>query len=143
MVKCLGKTPQTLPTINYKDSVQFASIRPVRIPEQPKRELAGVDVFIYSKETAESLIHSLTKREWKPLPLEMISNRGVRVWPGGHPETFCIDQWRLRFARKERHATNEEVIKVMQQVSEHGYDITGTENLYLFDGAPAYSSAEG
>ena len=28
---------------------------------------------------------------------EMMSNRGVKVWPGGHAETFCSDHWRCRF----------------------------------------------
>ena len=26
--------------------------------------------------------------------LDMISNRGVKVWPEGHAETSCTDHWR-------------------------------------------------
>ena len=31
------------------------------------------------------------------LSLEMIANRGVKVWPDGSPETFCTDDFRCRF----------------------------------------------
>ena len=29
--------------------------------------------------------------------LTMMSNRGMKVWPGGAPETFCTNQYRCRF----------------------------------------------
>ena len=31
------------------------------------------------------------------LELTMMSNRGVKVWPDGMPETFCTDSYRCRF----------------------------------------------
>jgi isocitrate dehydrogenase len=30
----------------------------------------------------------------------MITNRGVKVWPNGVPETFCTDRWPCRFHAK-------------------------------------------
>jgi len=77
--------------------------------------------------------------------LNMISNRGARVWPQGIPETFCIEQWRCRFTHKEkgRAATPEEIITLLQDLHQAGHDIIKTENLYLLDGVPGYSSAEG
>ncbi|MBL4544633.1 MAG: hypothetical protein JKP95_01840 [Oceanicaulis sp.] len=31
------------------------------------------------------------------MSLKMITNRGVKVWPQGLPETFKTDHWRCRF----------------------------------------------
>jgi hypothetical protein len=31
------------------------------------------------------------------LRLKLVTNRGVKVWPEGFPETFCTDHWRSRF----------------------------------------------
>ena len=31
------------------------------------------------------------------LKLQMITNRGVKVYPNGNPHTFCTDHWRCRF----------------------------------------------
>lgn len=67
----------------------------------------------------------------------MIANRGTKVWPGGHPETFCVDQWRCRFETKE--TTTHAIIQLLQEVADTGLDIIKTENLYLFDGKKGYS----
>ncbi len=145
VVKCLGKKPEHLPVVSYQGAKKFASLHAQTQPAAVKRELVGVDVFIYSKESADSFIKHAAGKQWSPLSLQMISNRGVRIWPGGHPETFCVDQWRLRFMHKDKdlHATAGDIHKILQEVQNTGYDVTGTENLYNFDGAPAYSSAQG
>ena len=145
VVRHLGSKPQHLPAVSYKGSKKFTALVQQHYPSAIKRDLVGVDVFVYSIDSAESLIKHATAQPWSPLSLQMISNRGVRVWPGGHPETFCVDQWRLRFTHKDKatHATQEDIFKTLQEVQRIGYDITGTENLYAFDGAPAFSSAQG
>jgi isocitrate dehydrogenase len=145
VVKYLGQKPQHLPTVSYQNAKKFASLPPHSEPSTAKRELMGVDVFVYSRDTAESMIKQSTAKQWVPLALQMISNRGVRIWPGGHPETFCVDQYRLRFMHKDKemHANSNDIIKTIQEVQNNGYDVTGTENLYNFDGAPGYSSAHG
>ncbi len=33
--------------------------------------------------------------------LEMLSNRGMKVWPGGLAETFTVDVYRCRFQLPE------------------------------------------
>ncbi len=144
VVKFLGSKPKQLPAVSYQGSKKIESLhRPSRAPEV-KRELKGVDVFIYSQDSASSVIKQALDQPTHPLSLEMISNRGVCVWPGGHPETFCVDQYRLRFTLKAKdlHVTYEDVLKAIQQVHASGFDIISTENLYNFEGRPAYSSAQ-
>jgi isocitrate dehydrogenase len=74
----------------------------------------------------------------------MISNRGARIWPNGHPETFCIEQFRCRFIATDGKSTEtHEILKLLDTLNVSGYDVIKTENLYTFDGKPGYSSAEG
>jgi len=76
--------------------------------------------------------------------LSMITNRGIKVWPQGFKETFCTDHWRCRFKPEEgKSISNDEVIKLLQQAFSSGIDAIKTENLYAFDGKPAYSLGQG
>ena len=70
----------------------------------------------------------------------MISNRGARIWPQGHPETFCIEQWRCRFIEPNNNPIQpHEILKLLELVMLSGYDVIKTENLYTFDGIPGYT----
>lgn len=145
VVKFLGQKPQQLPVISYQGSKKFESLPPSLRPTETKRELVGVDVFIYSTDSAESIIKQATSTRWGAIPLRMIGNRGVRIWPEGHPETFCVDQYRLRFLRKDNHlhVTPEDVLQTLNAALQAGFDIICTENLYNFDGAAGFSSSGG
>ncbi len=145
VVKNLGEKPQDLPAISYHTSKKIIALHPVSVPQVVKRELVGVDIFVFSQDTAESFLKLSAAKEWHPLSLQMITNRGVRVWPEGHPETFCVDQWRLRFMHPDTTTlvTQDEVLKMMKEVQNMGYDIICIEKLYHFDGKPGFSSAQG
>lgn len=145
VVKNLGEKPQCLPPVHYKESgKKLSTLMTEHLPSH-KRELVGVDVFLYWKGDADTFQRKIHASFFSPLSLQMISNRGVRIWPHGQPETFCIDQWRCRFLHKEKGkaATPHEVIKLLDELATTGHEIIKTENLYTFDGVPAYSSAQG
>src|SRR5713226_7212432 len=69
------------------------------------------------------------------LKLGSISNRGIEVWPGGFPETFCTDHWRCRFlsdgAPTVAHA---QIASLLARLAAAGLDFVKTENLCSFDG---------
>jgi len=79
------------------------------------------------------------------MKLTMISNRGVRVWPGGHAETFCSDHWRCRFLpdAEGKTVSHAQVISLLSRVADAGYDFIKTENLYNFDGERGFSLDQG
>ncbi len=143
VVKCLGQKPKHLPAVSYQSSKKIIALHPLSVRPPVKRELVGIDIFVFSQDTAESFLKVATTKQWGPLSLQMITNRGVRVWPEGHSETFCVDQWRLRFMHSSRSATQDELLKMVKEVQDTGYDVVSTENLYHFNGAPAFSSALG
>ncbi|MFK5073251.1 hypothetical protein ACI4BE_27385, partial [Klebsiella pneumoniae] len=80
---------------------------------------------------------------------QVITNRGVKIWPNGQPETFCTDHWRCRFLFDEetKHSRPwveySDVIFVISQMTTLGLEVIKTENLYLFDGVKGYSEAQG
>ena len=113
-----------------------------------KKELQGVDIFLDWTEDdrdPNALGEQLSKAGTEKLPLTMITNRGLKVWPKGAPETFCTDHWRCRFGAVEGQAAvgQQDILDVMQKVHNHGFNIIKSEQLYTFDGEPGFSLGQG
>ncbi|HEX8393324.1 MAG TPA: NADP-dependent isocitrate dehydrogenase, partial [Longimicrobium sp.] len=139
----LGKEPQMLKPVRYTQA------EPLRIELKPRaprsKELVGVDVFVHWRGDADALAARLNECCDDALQLSMITNRGVKVWPNGMPETFCTDHWRCRFSDVllRRPATHARVVSLLERVERAGLDFIKTENLYNFDGQPGYSLGQG
>lgn len=145
VVKHLGEKPRTLPPATSKTQEKWHALPPLHRAPKEKRTCVGIDITLFSQETQESIVQQLTKEHFSPLKLHMISNRGARIWPEGQPETFCVDQWRLRFMHEDKKSTTtpKECLEALHDISRLGYEIVNCEMLYTFDGAPAFSSPEG
>ena len=79
-----------------------------------------------------------------PGALKMITNRGVKVYPEGLPETFRTDHWRCRFVPRDGAATAfDAVLALLARTRITGFDVIKTEHLYTFDGEPGYSLGQG
>ncbi|MEQ9453835.1 MAG: NADP-dependent isocitrate dehydrogenase [Phycisphaeraceae bacterium] len=148
VVDRLGQQPQTLAmqTHHARESgmEQFREKRRAK----PLKELVGVDVFLDWDEadrSPEVLGKKLEQVAGPDLKLKMISNRGVKVYPEGHAETFCTDHWRCRFVHPEHPSviTHEQVIKLLERLAVAGFDFIKTEHLCRFDGELAYSLGQG
>lgn len=142
VAKFLGEKPEILKPVVYKKTTKLKALASPH-PEKHKRLCVGIDIYLYSKvppiELQQKIAHTDT-----PLQLKMLSNRGAVVWPEGQPETFCVDQFRARFAHKQqgRLATPEELLATQSALIEEGFDIIKTENLYFIDEKPGFSSSE-
>ena len=142
VVKNLGKKPHQLKPVTYSHAA--APLIHAHAHTNPARTLAGIDVFIYFRGQMEQFFDRISHINIGPLRLKMITNRGVRVWPHGQPETFCIEQWRCRFTADEGHAvTQHDAIQILHAFDHVQMDVIKSEMLYAFDGNPGYSSAEG
>ena len=70
----------------------------------------------------------------------MITNRGVKVWPEGFPETFCTDHWRCRFMGTDSETiSNADIVELLGNVHKLKLDFVKTEHLYTFDGEIGFS----
>lgn len=142
IIKYLGQKPSQLHPASYKNKGEKSSSfkrKKIKIT----RELVGADLFIYSSDPLDVFVSKITSESFGDYKIEMISNRGTRVYPNGMPETFCIDQWRIRFRPKEKICTQEGIATLFSLVIDAGFDIIKTEHLYDFDGKPGYSSPKG
>ena len=110
------------------------------------KELVGVDVFLHWRgDSPESLGSRLQSFSDDALKLVMITNRGVKVWPQGLPETFCTDHWRCRFLHPQNGSpiTHGDIINLLARISSDGFDFIKAENLCNFDGQPGYTLGQG
>ena len=104
-----------------------------------------MDVFLHWRGSEpQKLAEDLRAAAVLKLPLGMITNRGVKVWPQGIPETFCTDHWRCRFQAADGESVSPtDTLDLLHQVHELGFDFIKTEHLYTFDGVPGYSLGQG
>lgn len=148
VIQRLGQTPQILKARSYRQAEEPSSIGAAARTTKPapKKELVGVDVFLdWTKGSANDLGDGLSRANGDGLKLTMISNRGVKVWPGGHTETFCSDHWRCRFLAESDggNVSHDQVISLLGRVAGDGYDFIKTEGLYTFDGQRGFSLDQG
>ncbi len=137
-------TNDRAPKAQWPDPRQLQT-KPVK---QSLKSLLGVDVFIdFDQDDRDPnllghKIESMTKDS--SLQLSLITNRGVKVYPHGLPETHCTDHWRCRFKGKEnRPVTHREILDLLGRFEAAGLDFIKTEHLYAFDGEPGFSMGQG
>ncbi len=148
VIERLGQKPSSMkPAVFSKE--KRSSSGPVILTEHPaaRKELIGVDVFIDWKENgrdANVIGEKLRSVDADGLKMQLITNRGVKVFPEGMKETFCSDHWRVRFFNADESViTHDQVINVLNQVRDMGLDFIKIENLYTFDGERGFSLAQG
>jgi isocitrate dehydrogenase len=110
-----------------------------------KKELAGVDIFVHwAGSNPDDLAEKMKSIELEHVRLSMITNRGIKVWPDGFSETFCTDHWRCRFKPVEGAMfTKTDIVTLLSNAIHQNIDSIKTENLYAFEGVPAYSLGQG
>ncbi|MFN7668284.1 MAG: isocitrate/isopropylmalate family dehydrogenase, partial [Burkholderiales bacterium] len=151
----LGQKPQQFKAVSYVNTPQ-AGISPTSVyVRQPaaRKAIVGVDVFVHAADvSADYLAGRMQTLTHQPRPagfeLQMITNRGVKVWPGGFPETFCTDHWRCRFMGvdeqgKPREITHTDIVNLLHNLESDQLDFIKTENLCTFDGKAGYALGQG
>ena len=139
VIQNIGKKPTKLPSVAYLAEKESAKNTRILMTSNAKRVLVGCDVFIYSKEEVGDFIKRC-QQSFDPMKLDLITNRGVKVFPEGMEETFCIEQWRCRFVSKSK-CTQEMIVGLLNSLVKSDFDIIKTENIYTMDDKPAYSTA--
>lgn len=145
VIERLGQTPQILKARQYRKGEESHAAG-TSAAKAPHKEMVGVDVFLdWTKGSANDLGDALGKVNGDGVKLTMISNRGVKVWPGGHTETFCSDHWRCRFLTESNggNVAHAQVVSLLSRIADAGYDFIKTEGLYTFDGERGFSLDQG
>ena len=151
VVERLGQKPATLKQASYSPSdeitaANFAVAKPMAEVATPKKETVGVDVFLdWTGGSPDDLGANVREANGDGLELQMITNRGVKVFPDGMPETFCTDHWRCRFMGAEKSAavTKAQILNLLNRVDRIGLDLIKMETLCTFDGEAGFSLGQG
>ncbi|MEY4203747.1 MAG: hypothetical protein RL013_1450 [Bacteroidota bacterium] len=140
----LGKKPEKLKSVAYSESPKL-NLPKYQRKKPAVKKLEGVDLFVHwPGENPDDLAAIVQKLDTAGVKLSMITNRGIKVWPDGFSETFCTDHWRCRFKPVSSDGINSAtIIELLNSALVHGVDVIKTENLYSFDGKPAFSLGQG
>jgi isocitrate dehydrogenase len=143
VIERLGQSPKQLSAPSYAGS------KPLTLPEVGHKtpcakQLVGIDVFLQWQDgKPRALGENLKSFASQGLELKLITNRGVKVWPEGFEETYCVDHWRCRFMSPALDLDFSEILALQTRLHEAGFDVVKTENLYNFNGEPGYAAVHG
>lgn len=147
VVERLGEQPRSLGAVTYSDAPPLDLVYHKKSDaKRSKKEMIGIDVFVEEDNRTPELIAAKVQSAVRHLPLElqMITNRGVKVWPKGLSETFCTDHWRCRMVARDGGLSNPAVNwMLLKSLAENGVEVIKSENLYLFDGEKGFSLGQG
>jgi len=143
----LGQAPHTLRKAVYhaESSGSVAAAAQYERPAPLHKALVGVDLFVHFRGGPAGLSPRVQRLANDRLKLSMITNRGVKVWPDGLPETFCTDHYRCRFQASTQtgEIQQNDIIELMQRMQNEGLDFIKAETLCTFDGVPGYALGQG
>lgn len=138
----IGQKPETLPAVNYDNAPKIEIKLAPRIRQEKKQ--VGIDVFIDAPGALpDELGNAIEKLATPDFKLDMISNRGQKVYPHGAPETTCVDHWRLRFSSLSGETSTEKTIQLLERLCEGGFPFVKTEGLFSFDGELGFTRGQG
>ncbi|WP_194774386.1 NADP-dependent isocitrate dehydrogenase [Pararhodonellum marinum] len=147
VIERLGQKPTNMVAAKFDSSAAKPMEIKMNPPKKVKKVLIGVDVFLdwdQDDRDPNVLGEKLRAADADGLKLQLITNRGVKVFPGGMRETFCTDHWRCRFQTSGMdEISHSQILELLKQIAGLGFDFIKTENLYSFDGIRAYSLAQG
>jgi isocitrate dehydrogenase len=108
------------------------------MPPAQDKILHGADIFLEWRGGSPDDLAARIKAAAagvEGLSLTLITNRGVKVWPEGFPETFKTDHWRCRFratAGTQAAVDFKRILEAMAALSKAGLDVIKSENLCFF-----------
>ncbi|MFD0725547.1 NADP-dependent isocitrate dehydrogenase [Lysobacter brunescens] len=145
----LGQRPSRMPAVDYPEQAPTAlpaerSDAPVRT--RARKTLVGVDVFLHwdaEGRDPNALGAALEGLAGPDFRLALITNRGVKVYPEGNPQTLRTDHWRCRFPAVGETVDGRAIAHLLLRIAEAGFDAIKTEHLHAFDGVRGYSQAQG
>ena len=151
VIERLGEKPSRLNSVSFSNQEIKMNYQEAPINTGEKK-LVGVDVFLDSKHKDPDELGDLLKKSAHALQLKMITNRGVKVYPNGNPETYCTDHWRCRFVSQEVDISSipnykpiqaREVIHLLDDLLSNDFDVIKTENLYFFGEERGFTLGQG
>ncbi len=144
LIERLGNKPkQLVPFANNPDAKPIV-IEDPKVKQQTKA-LVGTDLYLdWSGNDSKELGDKIKAASTDALPLRLITNRGIQVYPNVHAEITTTDHWRCRFkSSDESSVSTKDVAELITSITDAGLEIIKMDNLYTFDGERGYSLCQG
>lgn len=143
----LGQRPDWLKAADYTT----IDARPIGVGEPSAaatvKEIVGIDLSVeWDGSDADLLAERVKPLAGPALRLQMITNRGVKVWPNAPADMLKVDHWRCRFLASKAAGdglSHRELADLFVRAAENGLDIVETETLCIFDDGPGYTDGQG
>ena len=143
VVARLGQKPEKLKAASYAQRPPASVAAPAAARPASTAEIQGVDVFVHwPSRNPNDLATAVAHLAADGLKLQMIDNRGVKVWPAGMAETFCTDSFRCRFL-SEHATTMGPLIELQKRIADAGIEIALAQTLRSFNGQSGFTLASG
>ena len=146
VIEHLGAEPYKFRRARYaapKDTGRKVSIAPA--PKPRSKKLVGMDVGIcWQSLSLDQLAEILTNHAGDDANLQMISSKGLKVWPESEAALGVSDTFRCRFKAAEDTLPASFVPELLAKLVADGLDILKVEYLFQFeDGELGYTLSQG
>ncbi len=146
VIKRFGQKPTKIKAISHaKTEEKIIEYQPI-IDMSEKKQLVGVDIYLdWQGDDVSSLAKQIEDIADSELRLQMISSKGLKIWPGSIMAKIDGDYFSLRFVpnNQEKITTHKEIIYLLNKISAIGLDFVQIENLYSFDDKLGFSLSQG
>ncbi|MBT4989758.1 MAG: NADP-dependent isocitrate dehydrogenase [Rickettsiales bacterium] len=144
----MGSAPEVLKTIEMQSNQSKASSYEIIDQTQTvNRELVGIDLYVFYKyNVVDDLVTILQNLgDNLNLQLQMISSRGLQIWPinVNEKEKSEVSQCRFVSNQSNKIVTQQDILSLFISCNDKEIDIVKTENLYLYDGKIGFSLSQG
>ncbi len=148
VIERLGQKPTRLTPVHYGagevKSMAKTSASSGAPKATPVKKRVGVDVYVQSTDLPAVLAARVTPHLPAGYTIKMITNRGMKCWPGTLPEASFSPLWGLRILAEPDVATTTDALGAFYTaLGRTGMDVCAFESLYSYDGKPGYTAAQG
>jgi isocitrate dehydrogenase len=144
VIERLGQMPEMLRPVKFSSVANTPIVDSTKETREEKK-LVGVDVYVEWEDSNRDpnvlggIVEQYTQDN---LRFIMLTNRGLMVYPMEYESPFYSDHWRCRY-ESSTTVTHQQILDLLNKFIAAGFDVVGTENLYLFDGKPGYTLGQG
>lgn len=143
----LGQRPSSFKAVRYGASKAVDQQKVYSIDNKEKKILVGTDVVVNWNGTDPNILADQVVKliEGSEVGLQMISVKGLKVWPESSGTPLISDEWNLRFmpVAKEKTIDHAAIIKLLSNLDDGSLDFVRMNNLYLFNDKLGFSLAQG
>jgi isocitrate dehydrogenase len=143
----LGQKPSNFKSADYQVAKESSKKVESVINFSETKQLVGVDIVLNWRgnnvqELADKVLQSIKDHS---LGLQMISVKGLKVWPEAGNLIVNSDEWNLRFVSKldNKNVIASEVIELLKLLDAAKIEFVRSNNLYLFNDSLGFSLAQG